>query len=93
MILRLASARRPGLFHVTNQGATTWYQFARDVLAAAGLDPGRVEPIATVRARPAPACPPPRQLGARQRRPAAQRDPLLPDHHEPLERTVKALAG
>ena len=39
MLLRLGTARRPGLFHVTNQGPTTWFEFARDVVAAAGLDP------------------------------------------------------
>ena len=25
------SMRRPGLFHVTNQGAVTWFEFARGV--------------------------------------------------------------
>ena len=29
-----------GIFHVTNQGATTWYGFARAVLEAAGARPG-----------------------------------------------------
>ena len=29
-------ARRPGVFHVTNQGATTWFGFAREVLRCAG---------------------------------------------------------
>jgi dTDP-4-dehydrorhamnose reductase len=43
----LALGRRPGTFHVTNQGETTWFGFARATLAAAGLDPDRVEPIAT----------------------------------------------
>lgn len=56
-VRRLATDRRPGVFHVTNQGHTTWYGFARAVLAAAGHDPGRVEPVATadlVPPRPAP---------------------------------------
>ena len=47
MLLRLGVARRSGLFHVTNQGPTTWFDFARDVVAAAGFDPAMVEPIAT----------------------------------------------
>ena len=54
---RLVVDRRPGLFHVTNQGEVTWYEFARAVLEAAGNDPNRVHPIATselVPARPAP---------------------------------------
>jgi len=46
-IVDLALARRPGIYHVTNTGETTWYGFAREVVAAAGLDPARVEPIAT----------------------------------------------
>jgi dTDP-4-dehydrorhamnose reductase len=46
-VVRLALDRRPGTFHVTNQGETTWYGFARAALQAAGSDPDRVEPIAT----------------------------------------------
>lgn len=56
-VVDLSLARRPGIFHVTNQGATTWFGFARHVLSAAGLDPGRVEPIKTADLtppRPAP---------------------------------------
>jgi dTDP-4-dehydrorhamnose reductase len=93
MILQLGTGRRPGLFHVTNQGSTTWYQFARDVVAAAGLDPGIVEPIATadlVPPRPAPR-PANSVLENAVLRLSGIR--LLADHHEPLERTVKALAG
>jgi dTDP-4-dehydrorhamnose reductase len=36
-VVRLALDRRPGTFHVTNQGETTWFGFARATLAAAGL--------------------------------------------------------
>lgn len=46
-IVELALARRPGVFHVTNQGATTWYELARTVVGWAGGDPERVEPIKT----------------------------------------------
>ncbi len=56
-VVRLGLDRRPGTFHVTNQGETTWYGFARATLAAAGLDPDRVQPIATSELdppRPAP---------------------------------------
>ncbi len=52
MLRRLAVDRRPGLYHVTNQGAVTWYEFARAVLRAAGLDPERVVPITTAELHP-----------------------------------------
>lgn len=57
MVGRLATERRPGLFHVTNTGAVSWFGFAQAVLDAAGLDPTRVEPITTADLdppRPAP---------------------------------------
>jgi dTDP-4-dehydrorhamnose reductase len=57
MIVRIVVDRRPGVFHVTNQGVTSWYEFARAVLEAAGLDAGLVRPIATADLdppRPAP---------------------------------------
>ncbi len=47
-LLTLALDRRPGLFHVTNAGATTWFGLVRAVLAEAGADPERVHPIKTV---------------------------------------------
>lgn len=47
VVVRLVVDRRPGIFHVTNQGSTTWFGLARAVMAAAGLDPERVSPIAT----------------------------------------------
>ena len=91
MVVRLAIARLPGVFHVTNQGPTSWYGFARDVLAAAGQDPDRVTAIKTADLDPPRPAPRPansvldnaalRLLGL----------PLLADYHEPLERTVKYL--
>ena len=56
-VVELSLTRRPGLFHVTNQGEATWYSLACHVLESAGLDPARVEPVATkdlLPARPAP---------------------------------------
>lgn len=57
MLRRLAVARVPGIFHVSNEGPTTWFEFAQAIFSAGGFDPGRVVPIATaelVPARPAP---------------------------------------
>lgn len=53
----LALSRTPGVFHVTNQGETTWFDFARAVIGFAGGDPAIIEPIATsdlTPPRPAP---------------------------------------
>lgn len=57
MLLKLGAERVPGIFHTTNQGAVSWYEFAREVFSAAGHDPDRVSPIATSELdppRPAP---------------------------------------
>lgn len=57
VLVRLAVDRRPGLFHVTNQGAVSWFGFVQAVLEAAGEDPTRVRPIRTAELdppRPAP---------------------------------------
>ncbi|MER3405847.1 MAG: hypothetical protein C4289_12410, partial [Chloroflexota bacterium] len=56
-VRHLAVMRAPGVFHVTNQGATSWWGFARAIFAAAGHDPDRVVPIRTAELdppRPAP---------------------------------------
>jgi dTDP-4-dehydrorhamnose reductase len=59
MVVELSLDKRPGIFHVTNQGSTTWYGFARLVVSAAGRDPAMVEPIATEDLRPARPAPRP----------------------------------
>jgi dTDP-4-dehydrorhamnose reductase len=46
-IVTLGTDRRPGTFHVTNGGATTWWGLVQATLAAAGDDPERVLPITT----------------------------------------------
>lgn len=54
---RLALDRRTGVHHLTNQGAVSWYEFVREILAAGGHDPAMVRPIATADLdppRPAP---------------------------------------
>jgi dTDP-4-dehydrorhamnose reductase len=93
MILRLATARLPGLFHVTNQGATTWYQFARDVLRCAGLDADRVKPVATADLEPPRPAPRPANSVLDNAALRYQGIPLLDDHHVPLERLVKQLSA
>jgi len=76
--------RLPGVWHVTNQGAVSWFEFAREVLRAAGEDPARVEPITTAELQPPrPAHRPANSvLDNRALRLAAR--PLLPDFRESL---------
>lgn len=93
MILQLATARLPGRFHVTNQGATTWYHFARDVLSAAGLDPDRVQPITTAEVQPPRATRRPANSVLDNAALRYQGIPLLDDYHVPLERLVKHLVA
>lgn len=52
MVVRLAVERVPGTFHTTNQGAVSWYEFAREVFSAAGHDPERIEPTTTAQLQP-----------------------------------------
>lgn len=52
VILDLGADRVGGIWHVTNQGALSWFELAREVLLAAGLDPDRVEPITTAELDP-----------------------------------------
>jgi dTDP-4-dehydrorhamnose reductase len=93
MVVRLAVSRLPGLFHVTNQGPTTWYQFARDVIAAAGWDPAIVRPISTAELVPQRPAPRPANSVLDNAALRLQGITLLPDHHEPLERLVKQLVA
>ena len=89
---RLASERRPGLFHVTNQGVVSWYEFAQATFAAAGHDPGRVSPIKTAELDPPRPAPRPANSvldNAAMRRAGL---PLLPDFRESLQRLVRDLA-
>jgi dTDP-4-dehydrorhamnose reductase len=90
-IVRLALDRRPGTFHVTNQGETSWYGFARATLAAAGLEPGLVTPIATSDLDPPR--PAPRPANSRLDNAALRLSglPLLPDWKDALERLVRSL--
>jgi dTDP-4-dehydrorhamnose reductase len=89
----LATEKLPGIFHVTNQGVASWYEFAGAVLERAGEDRGRVEPIAT--ADLVPARPAPRPANSVLENAALRLSglPLLPDWHDGLSRLVPALVA
>jgi dTDP-4-dehydrorhamnose reductase len=56
-IIALLGAARPGIFHLTNSGSTTWFQFARTIFDLSGMNVD-VRPIGS------------REYGAPARRPA-----------------------
>ena len=90
-VVRLGTDHRPGTFHVTNQGETTWFGFVREVLAASGHDPGRVVAIATGDLDPPR--PAPRPANSRLDNAALRLAglPALPRWEDALARLVAAL--
>jgi len=88
---RLVADRRVGLYHLTNQGAVSWYEFARAVLRAAGDDPSRVEPIRTNDLQPARPAPRPANSVLDNAALRLQGLPLLPHYEESLDRLVAQL--
>ncbi|MEZ5239747.1 MAG: dTDP-4-dehydrorhamnose reductase [Microthrixaceae bacterium] len=93
MVLKLAIERVPGTFHTTNLGAVSWYEFAREVFAAAGHDPDRVRPIATRDMDPPR--PAPRPANSVLDNMAWRLSGFAPSRHhiEPLQELVRELTG
>jgi dTDP-4-dehydrorhamnose reductase len=87
----LATERLPGVFHVTNQGVTSWYELAAAVLAAAGHDPTRVAPITTAELDPPLLAPRPTNSVLDNAALRLSGLELLPDWHEALDRLVAVL--
>jgi dTDP-4-dehydrorhamnose reductase len=92
MVVRLVVERRPGLFHVTNQGAVSWFEFAQEVLRAAGADPERVNPIATTDLQPPRPAPRPANSVLDNAALRLEGIPLLADFREPLAQLVGSLS-
>jgi dTDP-4-dehydrorhamnose reductase len=86
-LVRVVRERRTGIWHATNQGDVSAYEFAQAVAEAAGYPAARVEPIVTIempRAAPRPAY---SVLGT-ERVPA---DEQLPDFRESLPALIANL--
>lgn len=90
-IKRLVVERRPGTFHVTNQGAVSWYEFARAVLESSGQDPDRVKPVKTADLLPARPAPRPANSVLDNMALRLSGVPLLPDFRQPLDALVARL--
>jgi dTDP-4-dehydrorhamnose reductase len=91
VLRRLASERRPGTFHATNQGAVSWYEFARDVMESAGHDPARVRPIATADLDPPRPAPRPANSVLDNAALRLSELPLMPHYRDSLDRLVRAV--
>jgi dTDP-4-dehydrorhamnose reductase len=93
VIERLCADRRPGLYHVTNQGEVSWYEFAREIMAVAGYDPDRVAPITTADLQPPrPAARPANSVLENRALALAGLD-CPPEYRAPLVRLVADLLG
>jgi len=47
-----ATDRLAGIFHGTNQGAVSWFEFVREIVRLMGRDPSMVHPITTAELQP-----------------------------------------
>ena len=92
-VRRLVADRRVGTYHMTNQGAVSWYEFACAVLDAAGDDPARVEPIRSEDLRPPRPAPRPSNSVLDNAALRLQGLPLLPHYRESLAPLVATLLG
>jgi dTDP-4-dehydrorhamnose reductase len=92
-IVTLGLGRRPGTFHVTNGGVTTWCGFVRAVLAEAGGDPERVRPIRTAELDPPRPAPRPAYSVLDNMSLRLHGLPALPDWRDGLSRLVAVLGS
>ena len=92
VLRRLAIERRPGTFHVTNQGAVSWHDFAREVAKAAGADPDRVNPCSTSDLQPPRPAPRPANSVLDNMAMRLAGMPATRDFREPLGELVAKLA-
>jgi dTDP-4-dehydrorhamnose reductase len=90
-LVTLGIDRRPGVFHVTNSGATTWWGFVRAVLAETGADPERVKAISTAELDPPRPAPRPAYSVLDNMALRLSGLPLLPDWRDALSRLVTTL--
>jgi dTDP-4-dehydrorhamnose reductase len=91
VLRRFALDRLSGVVHATNSGAVSWYQFVRDIVAAAGRNPDMVSPIRTADLQPPRPAPRPANSVLDNAVLRAAGYPALRDYREPLAEAVAAL--
>jgi dTDP-4-dehydrorhamnose reductase len=87
-VQRIVDERRTGIWHVTNQGTVSPFEFAQEVAKAAGHDPSRIEPALTKDLPPRPA---PRPQNAVLESERLTSNELLPDFRESLPKLLARL--
>lgn len=92
VLRRLAIERRPGVFHVTNQGSVSWQEFAQEVAMAVGADPGRVLACSTADLQPPRPAPRPANSVLDNMALRLAGLPSTRDFREPLAELVAKLA-
>jgi dTDP-4-dehydrorhamnose reductase len=88
-MLWLAARRLGGIFHVTNRGTCSWYEFAREIARLSGADPEKVRPCTTAEF-PRPARRPPCSVLRSRRLEVLGHDPL-PTWQDGLLRYLRSL--
>lgn len=91
LLRRLAVDRRSGVIHATNQGAVSWFEFARAVMAGIGRPPEIVRPISTAEFDPPRPAPRPANSVLDNAVLRSAGVPLLRDFREPLAELIAAL--
>jgi dTDP-4-dehydrorhamnose reductase len=92
--LRSLAVERPGgVFHLTNGGPVSWYEFVREILLASGDDPDLVSPISTDELDPPRPAPRPANSVLDNARWMADGHPPLRDFREPLAELVARLSA
>ncbi len=87
----IATERLPGVFHVTNRGAASWWDVARFIVQELGGDPDIVQPITTAELDPPRAAPrPPNSVLDNMALRIAGMD-YMPDWQDGIARLVRTL--
>lgn len=90
-IEKITSNKLSGIYHITNQGVASWYEFARAIVQLKGQDPSRIQAIATKDLEPP-------RLARRPRRSVLDNtvlrlsgEDLLPQWQNSLDKLVKKI--
>lgn len=90
-LLDLAGRNDTGVMHVTNERSVSWFEFCREVLASAGLNPDRVAPCSTAELQPPRPAPRPANSILANTRFEPLGLALLRDFRPALDETVRTL--